>query len=88
MHIMLEFSIEDDSVSFIIHTLFGVTVWWKVQIQTDIASDYTDGEIRYMYNSVKKTKAIWRYIEALSLHTGTPTVHWEDRKSCIYVFEA
>ena len=33
------------SVSGIIHTLLGVAVFWKVQIQPAIASDYTDGEI-------------------------------------------
>ena len=31
------------SVSGIIHTLLGVTVCWKVQIQPAIASDSTDG---------------------------------------------
>ena len=36
------------SVSGIIHTLLGVAVCWKVQIQPAIASDSTDGEIRCM----------------------------------------
>ena len=36
------------SVSGIIHTLLGVTVCWKLHIQPAIASDSTDGEIRYM----------------------------------------
>ena len=27
-------------------------------------------------------------MEALALHTGAPTVHWEDNTSCIYVVEA
>ena len=40
-----------------------------------------------MYKDVKKTKVIWRYIEYLALHTGAPTVHWEDKKSCIYFVE-
>ena len=31
------------SVSGIIHTLLGVAVFWKVQIQPAIASDSTDG---------------------------------------------
>ena len=26
-------------------------------------------------------------MEALTLHTGAPTVHWEDNKSCISVVE-
>ena len=26
-------------------------------------------------------------MEALALHTGTPTVHWEEKISCIYVVE-
>ena len=34
------------SVSGIIHTLLCVAVYWKVQIQPDIASDSTGGEIR------------------------------------------
>ena len=32
----------------------------------------TDGEIRCMYTDVNKTKAVWIYMEDLSLHTGTP----------------
>ena len=58
------------SVSGIIHTLLGVSVCWKVQIQPAIASDSTDGEIRCMYNAVKKTKVIRRYMEALALYTA------------------
>ena len=42
------------SVSGIMHTLFGVAVYWKVQIQASIASDSTDIEIRCMYKAVKK----------------------------------
>ena len=38
-----------------------------------------------MYKAVKKNKVIRRYMEALSLHTGAHTVHWEDNKSCISV---
>ena len=40
-----------------------------------------------MYKPVKRTEAIWRYMEALELHTGAPTVHWGDNTSCIYVVE-
>ena len=42
------------SVSGIMHTLFCVAVYWKVQIQASIASDSTDIEIRCMYKAVKK----------------------------------
>ena len=41
-----------------------------------------------MYKSVNKNKATWRYMEASALHTGSPTVHWEDNTSCISVVEA
>ena len=41
-----------------------------------------------MYKAVNKTKYVRQYIEALSLHTGAPTLHWEDNTSCIYVVEA
>ena len=41
-----------------------------------------------MYKAVKKTKVVQRYMEALSLHNGAPTVHWEDNTSCISVVEA
>ena len=41
-----------------------------------------------MYKSVKKTKVIRRYMEDLALHTGSSTVHREDKTSCIYVIEA
>ena len=51
------------SVSGIIHTLLGVAVFWKVQIQPDIVSDPTDGEIICMYKYVKKK---------LSVHTWKP----------------
>ena len=44
------------SVLGIIHTLLGVAVCWKVQIQPAIASDSTDGEIRCMYKAIKKQK--------------------------------
>ena len=44
------------SVLGIIHSLFGVAVCWKVQIQPAIESESTDGEIRRMYKDVKKTK--------------------------------
>ena len=27
-------------------------------------------------------------MEVLALHTGAPTVHWEDNEICIYVFES
>ena len=76
------------SVSGIIHTLLGVAVYWKVHIQLAIASDSTDGEIRYMYKAVNKTKGIRRYMEALSLITGAPKVHWQYNTRCIYVVEA
>ena len=41
-----------------------------------------------MYKAVKKNKVIRRYMEALALHTGATTVHWEDNTSCIYVVES
>ena len=40
-----------------------------------------------MYKAVKKTKVIRIYMEALSLHTGSSTLHWEDNTSCISVVE-
>ena len=57
-------------------------------MQPAIAYDSTDGEIRCMYKSVKKTKFIQRCMEALALYTGAPTVHWEDNIGCISVVEA
>ena len=41
-----------------------------------------------MYKDVKKTKVIWRYMEALALHSVSPTEHWEGNISCIYLVEA
>ena len=41
-----------------------------------------------MYKAVKKTKAIRRYKYALEIHTGAPTLHWEENTSYIYVIEA
>ena len=64
------------SVSVIIHTILGVVVFWKVHIQPFIAYESTDGEIRYIYKAVRKNKVIRRYMEALALHTGAPTVNW------------
>ena len=43
--------------------------------------------MRCMYKSVKKTKFIHKYMEALAFHTGAPTVHWEDKTHCISVVE-
>ena len=48
------------SVSGIIHTLLSVSVCWKLQIQPDISSDCTFGEIICTYKAIKKTKAIRR----------------------------
>ena len=42
----------------IIHTRIGVAVFWKVQIQTDVASDSTGGEIRCIHKDVNKNKYI------------------------------
>ena len=41
-----------------------------------------------MYKIVSKTKDIRRYMEALALHNGSPTLHWEENKSFISVVEA
>ena len=41
-----------------------------------------------MYVKISKEKKVIRgYMEAISLHTGAPTVNWEDNTSCIYVVE-
>ena len=48
-----------------------------------MALDYTYGEIKCMYKSVKKNKLIGKYMDALALHNGYPTVHWED--NTIYI---
>ena len=72
----------------IIHNLIGVAVICKVQIQPSVASESDYVEMRLMYKYVNKTKEIWRYMEALSLHTGAPTVHWEYNTSCISVVES
>ena len=64
------------SVSGIINTLLGVSVFQKVHIQPAIESESTDGEIRCMYKAVKKKMFIRRYMVALVLNTGAPTLHW------------
>ena len=76
------------SVSVILHTLIGVAVCCKVQIQPDVASECTGGEIRFMYKAVNKTKVIKRYMEAIALYTGEITEHLEDNTRCISVVEA
>ena len=40
------------SVLGIIHTLLGVKLFWKIQIQPDVSSNSTDVKIRYMYKAV------------------------------------
>ena len=40
-----------------------------------------------MYRVANKNKSIRRYIKALSILTGVPTVHWEDNTSCISAVE-
>ena len=51
------------SVLGIIHTILGVDVCSKLQIQPAIASEFTEGEIRCMYKDVKKNKVIRGYME-------------------------
>ena len=46
------------SVSGIIHTLLDVAVYWKVQIKPDVASNSTDGEIRWVLQYDRKTTVI------------------------------
>ena len=58
--------------------MLSVAICWKVHTQPDIASESTYGEIICMYKDFNQTKAVWRYMEDLALHTGAPTVHWED----------
>ena len=41
-----------------------------------------------MYKAVKKNKVIRIYMEDLALHTGAPTVYWEDNTSCISIVES
>ena len=76
------------SVSVIINTFLGVALFCKVQIQPVVTSDSTDGEIRFMHKYVKKNNTIWSYMEALTLHTGSPTLHWEYITSFSSVVEA
>ena len=64
--------------SVILHTMLGVAIYWKLKIQTSIASDSTDVEIKCVYKAVKKTKVIHKYMKALAIHTVSQTVHWED----------
>ena len=57
------------SVSYIIHAIIAAVLLWKVHIQKYLSSNSTDVETRCMYKSVKNTKAMRSYTEALSLHT-------------------
>ena len=41
-----------------------------------------------MYKYVKKIKVIGRYLEALSLNTCAPIVHWEENTICLSVGKA
>ena len=41
-----------------------------------------------MDKSVKKTNTIWRYMEALALHTGATLLHWEENTSYISIVKA
>ena len=68
-------------MSVIIHTIIGVGVYCKVQVQPSIASDLYDGKIRCMYKVVDKTKAIWRYMKALAPQTEASKINWEDKQS-------
>ena len=72
----------------IIHTLLGVSVCWKFQIQPLVSYDFTDGKIQCLYKSVNKTKSSHRYMESLGLPTGAPTVYWEDGTHCISIVDA
>ena len=50
------------SISCIIHTMIGVAVLWKVQIQPAIAYEPNDRKMICMYKYVKETKVIWIYM--------------------------
>ena len=41
-----------------------------------------------MYKDAEKTKFIQKYMEDLALYKGSPTLNWEDNKSCISVVES
>ena len=76
------------SVSGILHTIFGVAVYWKVQNQPAIASDWTDVEIICIYNSIKKNKVTRRCMEALALHNSSTKVNLEYSISFISVIDS
>ena len=56
-------------------------------MNTYVASESIDGEIRFMCKAFKKAKAIRRYMKSLTIHTGAPAVNWKDNANCIYVVE-
>ena len=43
--IMTEFLTEGGPFWGIVHNLLGVAIYYKVQINNDVSSEYTDGEI-------------------------------------------
>ena len=75
------------SVSGIIHTMFGVSVYWKVQIQTAISSDSTDGEIRCMYKATNKKGYMEICLSLITPHCCTNST-FRIQKSFISAFEA
>ena len=44
------------SVSGIMNNIIGVSIYGKLYMHHNVASEYTDGEIRHMYKAVNKTK--------------------------------
>ena len=75
-------------VYIIIHIYIGVSIFRKVHIYLIVSSNSIDGKIHRLYNSIKKTKSVWRYMASLALRTGAPTIHLEDNTSCIFVVES
>ena len=70
------------------NNIIGVSIYGKLYMHHNVASEYTDGEIIYMYKAVNKTKEIWRYIEALSIPLGIQHHIGRKNKICISVVEA
>ena len=72
----------------IIHTLLGVSLFWKVQNNPVVNSGSTYEEICCIFKAVDNTNSVSCYMEYFPLNTRSPTVYLKNNKSCISTIEA
>ena len=69
--------------------LNGVIVAWSTNIQTSIAADSTDAELKSIYSAVKKVTSLRHFLTSSSIHDllQQPTIIYADNQAAINIIE-